>query len=82
MHHSTTSWPEQGVDPTLVNFTASLVYYAGLAVVIIAALNRLGVQTASLIAVLGAAGLAVGLALTGIALKLRGWGADADLSPL
>jgi small conductance mechanosensitive channel len=53
----------RGVDPTLVNFTNSLVYYAALAFVVIAALNRLGVQTASLIAVLGAAGLAVGLAL-------------------
>ncbi len=56
---------KQGVDPTLVNFTSSLVYYAGLAFVVIAALNRLGVQTASLIAVLGAAGLAIGLALQG-----------------
>lgn len=55
----------QGVDPTLVNFTASLVYYAALAFVMIAALNRLGVQTASLVAVLGAAGLAIGLALQG-----------------
>jgi small conductance mechanosensitive channel len=55
----------QGVDPTLINFTASLVYYAALAFVVIAALNRLGIQTASLIAVLGAAGLAIGLALQG-----------------
>jgi small conductance mechanosensitive channel len=56
---------KQGIDPTLVNFTASLVYYAALAFVVIAALNRLGIQTASLIAVLGAAGLAIGLALQG-----------------
>ncbi|WP_017299302.1 mechanosensitive ion channel family protein [Nodosilinea nodulosa] len=56
---------KKGVDPTLINFTASLVYYAGLAFVVIAALNRLGVQTASLIAILGAAGLAIGLALQG-----------------
>jgi NADH:ubiquinone oxidoreductase subunit 2 (subunit N) len=56
---------KQNVDPTLVNFTASLVYYIFLAFVVIAALNRLGIQTASLIAVLGAAGLAVGLALQG-----------------
>ncbi len=53
------------IDPTLVNFTGSLVYYAGLTFAVIAALNRLGVQTASLIAVLGAAGLAIGLALQG-----------------
>ncbi|MGF1566585.1 MAG: mechanosensitive ion channel family protein [Nodosilinea sp.] len=55
----------RGIDPTLVHFTASLVYYAALAFVVIAALNRLGIQTASLIAVLGAAGLAIGLALQG-----------------
>jgi small conductance mechanosensitive channel len=56
---------KKGVDPTLINFTSSLVYYAGLAFVVIAALNRLGIQTASLIAVLGAAGLAIGLAFQG-----------------
>ena len=55
----------RGVDPTLVNFTTSLLYYSALAFVVIAALNRLGIQTASLIAVLGAAGLAIGLALQG-----------------
>ncbi|MGF1518743.1 MAG: mechanosensitive ion channel family protein [Nodosilinea sp.] len=55
----------RGVEPTLVNFTVSLVYYAALAFVVIAALNQLGIQTASLIAVLGAAGLAIGLALQG-----------------
>lgn len=55
----------RNVDPTLINFTASLVYYGALAFVLIAALNRLGVQTASLIAILGAAGLAIGLALQG-----------------
>jgi len=52
-------------DPTLIAFTANLSYYLILAFVIIAALSRLGVQTASLVAVLGAAGLAVGLALQG-----------------
>ncbi len=56
---------KRGVDPTLVNFTASLVYYVLLAFVLIAALNQLGIQTASFIAVLGAAGLAIGLALQG-----------------
>lgn len=53
------------VDVTLINFVANLLYYALLAFVIIAALNRLGIQTASFIAVLGAAGLAIGLALQG-----------------
>ncbi len=53
------------VDETLNKFVASLSYVAMLAFVIIAALNQLGIQTASFIAILGAAGLAVGLALQG-----------------
>jgi len=53
------------VDATLVPFVAKLVYYVVLAVVVIAALNRLGVATTSVIAIFGAAGLAVGLALQG-----------------
>ena len=52
-------------DATLVKFVGSLSYVALLAFVIIAALNQLGIQTASFIAVLGAAGLAIGLALQG-----------------
>lgn len=53
------------VDATLVPFIAKLVYYLVLIVVVIAVLGVFGVQTASLVAVLGAAGLAVGLALQG-----------------
>jgi small conductance mechanosensitive channel len=53
------------VDETLVSFVRNLSYIALLAFVIIAALNQLGIQTASFIAVLGAAGLAIGLALQG-----------------
>lgn len=53
------------VDETLVTFVRHLSYVALLAFVVIAALNQLGIQTASFIAVLGAAGLAVGLALQG-----------------
>ncbi len=53
------------LDPIVESFLASLVYYGILAVLIIVALNLAGVQTASLIAVLGAASLAVGLALQG-----------------
>jgi len=55
----------RAVDPTLVPFLASLVYYLLIAIVAIMVLERFGVQTASLVAVLGAAGLAVGLALQG-----------------
>lgn len=53
------------MDTTLAAFFASLAYYAILAVVIIAVLTRFGVQTASLVAAMGAAALAVGLALQG-----------------
>ncbi len=52
-------------DAELIGFLQSLVYWGLFAVVIIAALAQLGVQTASFIAVIGAAGLAVGLALQG-----------------
>jgi len=52
-------------DETLVSFVTNLSYLALLAFVVIAALNQLGIQTASFIAVVGAAGLAVGLALQG-----------------
>jgi small conductance mechanosensitive channel len=53
------------VDETLVSFVANLTYVGMLAFVVIAALGQLGVQTASLVAVIGAAGLAVGFALQG-----------------
>jgi small conductance mechanosensitive channel len=52
-------------DETLVSFVGNLSYVALLAFVIIATLNQLGIQTASFIAVLAAAGLAIGLALQG-----------------
>jgi len=55
----------KNVDETVTNFTASLSYIALLAFVIIASLNKLGIQTTSFIAILGAAGLAIGLALQG-----------------
>ncbi len=53
------------LDPTLVPFLSGLIYYLILAVVFVAVLGLVGIQTASLLAVLGAAGLAVGLALQG-----------------
>jgi small conductance mechanosensitive channel len=52
-------------DPVLIPFTVNLVYTAILVFVVIAALGQLGVQTTSFITVIGAAGLAVGLALQG-----------------
>jgi len=53
------------IDETLVSFVTNLCYVGIMAFVIIAALGQLGVHTASFVAVLGAAGLAVGLALQG-----------------
>jgi len=52
-------------DPTLTRFFGSLVRYAIIAFVIIAALQQFGVEATSLVAVFGAAGLAIGLALQG-----------------
>jgi small conductance mechanosensitive channel len=54
---------KSGMDNILINFIGSIVNSALLLFIIIAALDQLGVDTTSLIAILGAAGLAVGLAL-------------------
>ena len=53
------------VDSIIIGFVGSMTYIALLAFVVIAALGQLGIQTTSFIAILGAAGLAVGLALQG-----------------
>ncbi len=53
------------VDQTLESFVCNLVRMALLVVIAIAAIGQLGVETTSLLAVMGAAGLAVGLALQG-----------------
>jgi len=53
------------VEKTLASFTRNIVNAALLVFVVIAALNKLGMQTTSFIAVIGAAGLAIGLALQG-----------------
>jgi len=52
-------------DKSITSFTANLVFIGILAFAIVASLAKFGVQTASFIAVLGAAGFAVGLALQG-----------------
>lgn len=51
------------VDDTLIQFLRSIVYMTLLVVVALAAVSQLGVDTTSFFAILGAAGLAVGLAL-------------------
>ncbi|MGF0536634.1 mechanosensitive ion channel family protein [Agrobacterium sp. ES01] len=55
----------RGVDETLAVFLSNVVRYAVLIMVFIAVLGQFGVQTASILAALGAAGLAIGLALQG-----------------
>ena len=55
----------QEVDQILESFVGNLSYWALMAFVIIAAISQVGIQTTSLIAIMGAAGLAVGLALQG-----------------
>lgn len=52
-------------DPTLRPLVSSFIRYGILAVTVIAVLQRFGVETTSLIALLGAAGIAIGLALQG-----------------
>lgn len=56
---------KQEVDKILETFVCNLVYWLVMLFVIIAAINHVGIETTSLIAVMGAAGLAVGLALQG-----------------
>ncbi|MBU0632882.1 mechanosensitive ion channel [bacterium] len=53
------------LDKTLVEFSQSIIYFVLILAVIVAVLNTLGVATTSFIAVFGAIGLAVGLALQG-----------------
>lgn len=54
-----------GTDEMLIGFVRNLTYMGLLTFVILAAVGQLGVQTTSFIAVLGAAGFAIGLALQG-----------------
>jgi len=56
---------KRNVDPTLTSFASSLTYSALYIFVILAALSQVGIQTTSFMAIIGAAGLAIGLALQG-----------------
>lgn len=53
------------IDDTVVSFLSNMVWTVVFAFTIVATLSQFGVQTASLVAVIGAAGLAIGLALQG-----------------
>ncbi|MEA3353684.1 MAG: mechanosensitive ion channel [Campylobacterota bacterium] len=56
------SMKKAGIDETLENFLSSVIYSLLLIVVVLAALGQIGIETTSFIAILGAVGLAVGLA--------------------
>ncbi len=54
-----------GVDATISKFVKNILYYVAMVVIVIAVLGQIGIQTASFVAIVGAAGLAIGLALQG-----------------
>lgn len=56
---------KRNIDKTIGAFVGNLTYIALLTFFVIAALGQLGIQTTSFIAIIGAAGLAIGLALQG-----------------
>ncbi|MCU4676591.1 mechanosensitive ion channel [Catenovulum sp. 2E275] len=56
---------KKSIDPAVSSFIASIVHALVAAAVIIASLSHVGVQTATFVAILGAAGLAIGLSLQG-----------------
>ena len=53
------------VEPTLTVFATNILFYGIMAFVLLASLGQLGIETTSLVAAIGAAGLAIGLALQG-----------------
>lgn len=63
---------KRGIDQTVSGFLGSLTRFVILAITLLLVLAQFGVQTASLIAVLGAAGLAIGLALQGTLSNVAG----------
>lgn len=54
---------KNNIDVTLIKFFENIIYYALLTIVIIAGLGQLGINTTSFLTIVGAAGLAIGLAL-------------------
>ncbi len=55
----------RNIEPTLSNFLGNLIFWALRVIVFIAVVSKLGVETSSFVAILGAAGLAIGLSLQG-----------------
>ncbi len=59
------SLDKRGMEATIAGFACNIIYALLMTIVIVATLGQLGIQTASFVAIIGAAGLAVGLALQG-----------------
>jgi small conductance mechanosensitive channel len=64
-HYIKKAMTKAQVEPTLTVFASNILFYIVMAFVLLAALGAVGIETTSLIAVLGAAFLAVGLSLQG-----------------
>jgi small conductance mechanosensitive channel len=56
---------KRDVEPTLINFVGNIIFWILRILVLISFITKLGVESTSFVAILGAAGLAVGLALQG-----------------
>jgi len=61
-----------GVDPTLISFASNALYVVLIIMIIVAAISNVGVETTSFMAIFGAAGLAIGLALKRYPCQCRG----------
>lgn len=56
---------QRGIEPTLIEFLSDIIFWGLRIVLFIAVITKLGVESSSFVAILGAAGLAVGLSLQG-----------------
>jgi len=56
---------KRNLDPIIIGFVANFTYVTLMVFVVLAALERVGIKTTSFVAIIGAAGLAIGLALQG-----------------
>ncbi len=55
----------RGIEPTLIEFLSDIIFWGLRIVLFIAVISKLGIESSSFVAILGAAGLAVGLSLQG-----------------
>ncbi len=56
---------KRGVEPTLIEFLSDIIFWGLRILLFIAVISKLGIESSSFVAILGAAGLAVGLSLQG-----------------